>query len=39
MLVLVSLGATVVAIVGLGNSPVHIKNGRRPWSGVKVGHV
>ena len=38
MLVLVSLGAIVDAITGFGRMPSHISIGRRPWSGVKVGH-
>ena len=38
MLVLESLGAIVDAITGLGRMPSQIRIGRRPWSGVKVGH-
>ena len=38
MLVLVSLGAIVDAMTGLGRMPSQINMGRRPWRGVKVGH-
>ena len=39
MLVLISLAAIVLAMVGLGSRPVQIKIGRSPWSGVMVGHA
>ena len=39
MLVLISLAAIVLAMVGLGSRPVQIKIGRNPWSGVMVGHA
>src|ERR1700734_3502100 len=38
ILVLVSPAAIVEAITGLGNTPSHIKTGKSPCSGVKVGH-
>ena len=38
MLVLVLLAVIVDAITGLGKTPSHIRTGKSPWSGVKVGH-
>lgn len=39
MLVLISLAAIVLAMVGLGSRPAQIKIGRSPWSGVLVGQA
>jgi hypothetical protein len=38
MLVLVSLGATLAAIGGFGNTPIRNSNGIRPCMGVNCGH-